>query len=191
MSTLFLVPLVLGFGLNAASAFTAAYSRRWGPARGQWVSAILRNVVGIPVWALGLALAVRAPGDPLIARGPLLAAAGLLLLGAGLVPITLGVWTLRRRAAAPSMDDALEERGIYGLVRHPIYAGALLEFLGTALWQPTAPVLVACALGLGWVALQARLEERDLLQRLPAYRAYMTRVPRFVPRLRVGAFSPS
>jgi protein-S-isoprenylcysteine O-methyltransferase Ste14 len=44
--------------------------------------------------------------------------------------------------------------------------------------------LVACSLGWIWVLIQARLEEADLLQRLPAYRQYMQGVPRFVPRLR-------
>jgi protein-S-isoprenylcysteine O-methyltransferase Ste14 len=36
----------------------------------------------------------------------------------------------------------------------------------------------------GWLIAQARLEELDLVKRLPAYREYMEQVPRFVPRLR-------
>jgi hypothetical protein len=31
--------------------------------------------------------------------------------------------------------------------------------------------------------IQARLEEVDLVQRLPAYREYMEEVPRLIPRL--------
>lgn len=181
MGTIFLVPLLLGFGFCAASAFTAAFSRWWGARPGQLVTALLRNLLGIPLWVLGLALAVRAPAAPLFARGPLLAGAAWLLFGVGLVPITLGVAALGRRAAAPSLGDTLEARGIYGRLRHPIYAGALLEFAGTALWQPAAPTLTACSLGMAWAVLQAWLEERDLLQRLPGYAAYMARAPRFVP----------
>ena len=45
-------------------------------------------------------------------------------------------------------------------------------------------MLLAVSLGVGWVLIQARLEELDLLQRMPAYREYMQRVPRFLPRLR-------
>jgi hypothetical protein len=34
---------------------------------------------------------------------------------------------------------------------------------------------------MGFLIIQARLEEVDLLQRLSAYREYMEQVPRFVP----------
>jgi hypothetical protein len=53
---MFLIPLLLGFGLNSASAFTAAYSRCWGERGGRLASLLLRNVFGIPVWVIGLAL---------------------------------------------------------------------------------------------------------------------------------------
>ncbi len=52
-----------------------------------------------------------------------------------------------------------------------------------ALLKPTFTVVAACAIGAGWLIVQARLEEIDLLQRLPSYRGYMKEVPRFVPRL--------
>jgi len=41
---------------------------------------------------------------------------------------------------------------------------------------------MACLLGVGWSFLQAHVEERGLLQRLPGYEAYMQQVPRFFPR---------
>ncbi len=42
---------------------------------------------------------------------------------------------------------------------------------------------LACALGVAWILLQTRLEEYDLLQRLPGYREYRRAVPCFPPRL--------
>ena len=50
---LFLIPLLLGFIFNSASAFTAFYSRQFGERGGRLVSIVLRDVVGIPVWAIG------------------------------------------------------------------------------------------------------------------------------------------
>jgi protein-S-isoprenylcysteine O-methyltransferase Ste14 len=44
-------------------------------------------------------------------------------------------------------------------------------------------MMIACILGMLWVLVQARLEEWDLLQRLPAYKQYMENVPRFVPKI--------
>jgi protein-S-isoprenylcysteine O-methyltransferase Ste14 len=61
----------------------------------------------------------------------------------------------------------------------------LLVFVGLALLRPTLALVLASAIGALWLVLvQAKLEELDLVQRLPAYRAYMAEVPRFIPRLR-------
>lgn|GEM_PF-1840683 len=49
--------------------------------------------------------------------------------------------------------------------------------------MPWLAVTAACNLGLAWLLIQARLEEANLLERLPDYRPYMADVPRFVPRL--------
>jgi len=68
-------------------------------------------------------------------------------------------------------------------VRHPIYSGGMLIAVGLALLKPTSTVVLACAFGFVWLIIQARLEEIDLLQRLPGYPEYMKEVPRFIPRM--------
>ena len=75
-------------------------------------------------------------------------------------------------------------QGLYTYIRHPLYSGMILELTGLFLWVPTLSVLVAYILGVVWVMLQARLEEMDLVERLPTYKDYMQRVPRFMPRIR-------
>ena len=74
--------------------------------------------------------------------------------------------------------------GIYAHIRHPLYSGMILELTGLFLWIPTLSVLVACVLGVIWVMIQVRLEEKDLVERLPDYKDYMQRVPRFVPKFK-------
>jgi protein-S-isoprenylcysteine O-methyltransferase Ste14 len=83
----------------------------------------------------------------------------------------------------PSVQDTLIRHGLYAYVRYPIYAGGMVILVGLALLKPTTVFVLACGLCLAWLVVQARLEEIDLLQRLPAYREYMEEVPRFVPRL--------
>ena len=178
-----LVLLIVGFGLDAASAFTTAFSRRWGKTGGQVVSFVLRVVLGIPLWVVGLALAVRLPSEALFVAPSALPMLGWVLLFAGATVQTFAIVSLGLRAATPSVDDTLAARGVYAWVRHPIYAGLLLQFVGVVLVQPRRIVLLAAALGCVWVFIQARLEEKDLLERMPAYREYMDRVPRFVPRV--------
>lgn len=75
------------------------------------------------------------------------------------------------------------ESGLYARTRHPIYAGGLAILAGLSLLRPTAPWLLACALATLFMVVQARLEEIDLLQRMPAYRACRERVPAWLPRL--------
>lgn len=181
---LFLIPLLIGFACHLASAFTAEWSRRWGAQVGTRVTIVLRDVLGLPVWAAGFALAAAAPAARLLPQAAGLALAGWVLAGAGGLVILAALSSLRARAAAPSVNDTLVERGLYAHLRHPIHAGALLEFTGLALILPTLSMAVACALGVGWLVLQTRCEERDLLQRLPAYREYRQRVPAFLPRLK-------
>jgi protein-S-isoprenylcysteine O-methyltransferase Ste14 len=180
------LPLLAGFGFNAASAFTTAFTRRWGERAGRLVTVVLRNVLGIPIWTVGIVLAVRSPSPALWTPATMLVVAGWLLLGLGSLLQVLAVAVLRRSAAAPSIRDALVEHGPYARLRHPIYAGLLLQFAAIVLVRPRAPVIWACSIGAGWAFLQARLEELDLLQRLPGYAAYMTRVPRFMPRRSAG-----
>jgi protein-S-isoprenylcysteine O-methyltransferase Ste14 len=181
---IFVVPLLLGFSLAGASAYTAAYSRRWGERGGQLATSILRNFLGIPLWLFGFVLAWRASAPLVLSLSGALKTLGWLLLAAGSVAVIWGHLQLGWRTHMPSMRDTLVRHGLYARVRHPIYSGMMLVFVGLAWLRPTATVIIACALGLLWLIAQARLEELDLVQRLPAYREYMEQVPRFVTRFR-------
>src|SRR6266851_6410166 len=72
--------------------------------------------------------------------------------------------------------------GPYHYVRHPMYAGGLLLFLGTPLllgsWYGLLLALIFIPAG----AVRAVLEERVLLKELPGYDAYMAQVKyRLIP----------
>lgn len=43
---------------------------------------------------------------------------------------------------------------VYAYVRHPIYAGGMLIFVGLALLWPTSTFVLACVLGIGWFIIQ-------------------------------------
>lgn len=181
---LFLIPLLFGFALAGASAFTAAYSRWWGERDGKIATAILRNLLGIPLWYIGVVLAWLQPAPPLFAYGAKTTVLASLLIVLGLVPVVWGHLALGWKTHFPSVKDALIRDGLYGYVRHPIYAGGLLIVVGVVLLKPTSTFVLACAIAFAWLIVQARLEELDLLQRLPEYREYMKTVPGFFPRLR-------
>jgi len=184
MSWAFIIPLALGFAFNAASAFTSAYARRWGETGGRIASFILRNVLGIPVWAIGFVLAVRAPSHILLPRAVATAVAGWILIACGGAAILWALRALGWRAVAPSTRDTLVADGPYRYVRHPIHIGTFLEFVGLWLLVPSLAVTVACFVGIGWLWVQTLVEEADLRERVPGYREYVAHAPRFVPRPR-------
>lgn len=79
-------------------------------------------------------------------------------------------------------DPALVDRGLYAHVRHPIYGGGLAIFNRVGLVAARRARLPACALSAVFFVTQTRLEEIDLLQRMPAYRE---RVPGWLPQLQI------
>lgn len=179
----FLIPLLLGFVLAGASAFTAAYSRRWGERGGRLATSLLRNLLGIPFYFYGLVLAWKTAAPLLFASGAVSQGLGWILIVAGALPVIIGHLQLGWRTHMPSVGDPLMNHGLYAHVRHPIYAGGLLVFVGLAVLRPSAPWLLACALSCVFFITMGRLEEIDLLQRMPEYRDYRERVPRFIPAI--------
>jgi len=82
-------------------------------------------------------------------------------------------------------DHELIDTGPYALVRHPIYTGLLVAFIGSAVaraeWRGVLAVLIA------WAALwrKLRVEERWMTERFgEKYVAYCQRVPALVPFLK-------
>jgi len=72
--------------------------------------------------------------------------------------------------------------GPYTLVRHPIYAGLLLAFLGSALALGDWRGVLAFALAAGALWRKLRIEERWMRQKFgDAYEAYSRRVAALVP----------
>ncbi len=179
----FLIPLLLGFTFTSASVFTTYYSRRLGERGGRLVSIILRVILGIPLWVIGYIMAAQVDAATLFKPTLVTSALAWLSIVAGVAITGAGLVTIRGRAAAPSVMDTLVEQGIYAYIRHPLYSGVMLELVGLFLLSPMFPLLVACALGVIWIMLHARLEEIDLVQRLPTYKEYMHRMPRFLPKI--------
>jgi len=78
------------------------------------------------------------------------------------------------------------DTGPYGIVRHPIYTGAILAMFAFAAARARPFDLLAALLVTVFFGCKARLEERFLQQEFgAAYDAYRQRVPMLVPFLRL------
>ncbi len=109
---------------------------------------------------------------------------GIALLAAGL---GFTVWARRHlgrnwsASVVVKEGHALVRTGPYRYVRHPIYSGLLLAFLGMAVtigeWRGLVAVLLA------WVSLavKSRAEEKRMRETFPEYAEYARGTPAIVP----------
>jgi protein-S-isoprenylcysteine O-methyltransferase Ste14 len=94
----------------------------------------------------------------------------------------------QNRFAAPTIHDQAGQRlidtGLYGVVRHPFYAGMLLVYAGSALWLGSYAAAIGSAAFLAMTLARIVIEEAHLRRALPDYADYARRVRgRLIPYL--------
>jgi protein-S-isoprenylcysteine O-methyltransferase Ste14 len=131
----------------------------------------------------------RLPGDflsqPIIAWNDALYPIGAVLVAAGLLFACWARYVLGRNwsgVVTVKEDHELIRSGPYRFVRHPIYTGLLLAFIGSALardqWRGVLAVVIV------WLALwrKYRVEERLMEQTFgDAYRRFREETPALIP----------
>lgn len=110
-------------------------------------------------------------------------------IAAQLFAVALAVWARRsfpsgafRVAAAPAAEGVIR-RGPYRVIRHPMYAAALLLVWAAVLSHPSVLTVVVGVVLAGVVATRIVLEERLLRERYPEYAAYVGSTKALVPYL--------
>jgi protein-S-isoprenylcysteine O-methyltransferase Ste14 len=97
-----------------------------------------------------------------------------LLFTIGVVLVVLSTLTLLR-----NRDAGLIETGIFGIVRHPMYLGAMLLFLSWVFFLPHWITVLIVAVNLPIVYAYMPYGENFNLEKFgEAYAGYMQRVPR-------------
>jgi len=108
-----------------------------------------------------------------------------------LISLYISFLTMRENPYSSAVVRVQKERaqtvistGPYRYVRHPMYTGACLFFLGTALLLGSWYGVLCTPVFIGLFAVRAVLEERLLREELEGYDAYVARVKyRFFPRV--------
>ena len=140
----------------------------------------------IAVWLLA---AARAPfaalNEPIFPRTPGLYAAGVAVTALGLA---FSVWARVHIAdnwsatVTIKKDHRLVRDGPYRYVRHPIYTGILLGFVGSAIARDEWRAVLAVAIAFAALWRKLRLEERWLTETFgDEYRRYREQVRALIP----------
>jgi protein-S-isoprenylcysteine O-methyltransferase Ste14 len=103
----------------------------------------------------------------------------------GLLIFLVGWWicylALRENAfAAPVVKhegrQTVVDSGVYGLVRHPMYAGGMLYVVGMCLWLESYASAIVALVPTAVIVTRISLEERFLRRELSGYDEYARRV---------------
>jgi protein-S-isoprenylcysteine O-methyltransferase Ste14 len=128
-------------------------------------------------------------------RFHLLAKPGAFVSSVGLVLFITGWWlmtlALMENAFAAPVVKYQEERqqtvidtGVYSVVRHPMYSGAVLLLVGMSLWLESYAAAIASSIPIATLVVRIFIEEQFLRRELKGYDAYTERVRyRLIPFL--------
>lgn len=130
----------------------------------------------IPLDAFLLKLAPE-PAWPLRALGLAGLTAGLLITQLAIAQNAFAAPTVQAQPGQQVVDT-----GLYGLIRHPLYAGNLLTYSGAALWLGSLAALAGVAVIFLFTVARIWVEESHLRANLPGYPDYAARVrSRLIP----------
>ena len=189
-----LVPIAVAIAMLAGTVLPVIRSMRKQGASGLTIhrrTSATQRVVGAIVGVLGAAavpwaLLVATDRVALWPRSLPLAAIGWTTYALGIVVIITAQAQMGRawRIGIDEKPTSLVTTGLYARVRNPIYLGVILVGLGLAALTPS-PWTIASALAYAiMIRVQVAFEESHLLAlHGDAYRAYLARVGRFIPKI--------
>jgi len=143
------------------------------------------KIVTLMLIAAFIGVIVFIPLD--VFRFHLMSKPGAVVSTLGLILVIAGWWIIslvfRENAFAAPVVKHQEERhqkvidtGVYSIVRHPMYAGAILLIVGMPLWLESYASALLASVVIAIIVVRILIEERFLKQELKGYDAYTKRV---------------
>ena len=109
---------------------------------------------------------------------------GLILSILGATIDCLAIWKLKRSFSIMVEVRPLVTSGIYGIIRHPLYSGELIHFLGIAMLFNNKEAYGMFVILIFMQTMRALLEEKKMIAHIPEYSTYREKTGFFLPRFR-------
>lgn len=129
-------------------------------------------VIFIPLDVFRFRLIAR-PGIFVSSLGLVLTAVGWSLMALALRENRFAIATVRHQT---ERHQTVIDTGVYGVVRHPMYAGAVLLFVGMPLWLESYAAALVASVPIAVLVVRIPIEEHLLRRELTGYDAYMRRI---------------
>ncbi|WP_299210453.1 methyltransferase [uncultured Dokdonia sp.] len=117
-----------------------------------------------------------------------IAIAGILIAIIGFATILITLLQLNKNLSpfpTPKLGSQLIQNGLYTYIRHPIYTGILLLFLGYGLYVASGYKLLITLLLVVLFTYKSRYEEKRLALVFKDYSNYKKKTGRFLPKINV------
>ena len=120
--------------------------------------------------------------------GVIVSTSGLLVFLMGWIIISLSfqsnTFAIPAVKLQPERQQTVIDTGVYRVVRHPMYAGAILTMIGMSLWLESYAAALLAIVASGLLMLRILIEEQVLRQGLTGYDTYTKRTRyRLIPLL--------
>jgi protein-S-isoprenylcysteine O-methyltransferase Ste14 len=117
---------------------------------------------------------------------PIVRTISIILFVCGLLVLMLALLSFRQRITpnpVPLEHAQLRTGGIYSVIRHPMYAFALLFAVGYTLIFPAYYSLLINIIVIIFLVYKIRFEEKQLIQKFPQYTEYQKHTNKLIPYL--------
>lgn len=94
---------------------------------------------------------------------------GLLTLAVGLAVFLMALFTIK---TLESYEGDLITKGVYSIIRHPMYLGFILWLIGAPIFYGALTSFILSPIFIANVQYWRYLEEKELVERFPSYREY-------------------
>jgi protein-S-isoprenylcysteine O-methyltransferase Ste14 len=129
-------------------------------------------IVFIPVDVFRFHLLVK-PGVIASALGLIFFIAGWWIISVTFKANTFAIPVVKHQA---DRQQTVIDTGVYGIVRHPMYAGVALEMIGMSLWLESYVAALLAIVPISLLVVRISFEEQFLKQELKGYDAYTEKV---------------
>ncbi|WBL42683.1 isoprenylcysteine carboxylmethyltransferase family protein [Algoriphagus halophytocola] len=170
----------------ASSKLKSFLKVKWGKAY-KWYR-LLYTMVSVLLFLVIVGQSLLIPAEIILSRGDLSSYFGYMLAAFGtiiLMKSSKGYSMVRFLGLVPVKEEKeqLVTSGLYGKVRHPLYAGLILVFAGYFLFSGSITAAIHLACLLIYLPVGIYFEEQNLVEQFgESYKKYQSEVPAIIPR---------